>query len=48
MCPLRWHVCTPHLPCLLWVQFLGETLDSIFKKAGVLVEVAKDPQDGSL
>lgn len=27
-------------------EYLGEMLDSIFKKAGVLVEVAKDRQDG--
>lgn len=27
-------------------EFLGETVDSIFKKANVLVEVAKDKQEG--
>ena len=27
-------------------EFLGELLDSVFKKAGVLVEVAKENGDG--
>jgi hypothetical protein len=30
---------------LLLLQFLGETLDSVFKKAGVLVEVPKDAHE---
>lgn len=37
----------PHACAFAPAQFLGETLDSIFKKANVLVEVARDGEDGS-
>ncbi len=30
------------------VQFLGETLDAVFKKAGVLVEVSQEAQDAQM
>jgi hypothetical protein len=35
-------------PVALCTQFLGETLDAVFKKAGVLVEVSQEAQEAQM
>mmetsp|Transcript_22905 Transcript_22905/g.58437 ORF Transcript_22905/g.58437 Transcript_22905/m.58437 type:complete len:440 (-) Transcript_22905:427-1746(-) len=45
---IAWHIYVTKKKGEAFEEFLGETLDGIFKKAGVLVEVAKDKQDGEV
>jgi hypothetical protein len=43
---IAWHIYVTKKKLELFEEYLGEMLDTIFKKAAVLVEVAKDRQEG--
>ena len=42
---MAWHIYVTKKRGEAFEEYLGEMLDNIFKKAGILLEVAKDKHD---